>query len=80
MFSIVSFPKGPIIIDSKLSTVVKVAWNSDGSIFAVAGTQRVSADKDVNVVDFYSPFGEVRFADISFVKKIRLFFLSTYEH
>ena len=36
-------------------------WNHDGSILAVAGTMPVAnatSDKDSNVVQFYSPFGE----------------------
>ena len=31
-----------------------------GSVLAVAGSQKVAGqDKDVNVVQFYTPFGEV---------------------
>lgn len=35
-------------------------WNHDGSVLAIAGLMSVSGglDKDSNVVQFYSPFGE----------------------
>ena len=36
-------------------------WSHDGSILAVAGTMSVtgaSTEKDSNVVQFYTPFGE----------------------
>ena len=41
---------------------VDAKWNDAGSILAIAGTQRASAqlDRDVNVVQFFSPFGEVK--------------------
>lgn len=50
----------PILIDTKMDTV-DAKWNDTGSILAIAGTQRASAqlDRDVNVVQFFSPFGEV---------------------
>ena len=39
--------------------VTKIAWNHTGSVLAVAGSQKAaSQDKDVNVVQFYTPFGE----------------------
>lgn len=42
-------------------TVVSIQWNYCGSVLAMGGSQKVaSQDKDVNVVQFYTPFGEVR--------------------
>ena len=41
-------------------SVVNAQWNSVGSVLAIAGAQRsAQGDKDVNVVQFYTPFGEV---------------------
>lgn len=49
----------PVLIDTGM-TVVKVMWNYNGSALAVAGSQKsAQTDKDVNVVQFYNPFGEV---------------------
>lgn len=40
--------------------VQQIAWNHTGSVLAVAGSQRaMGQDKEVNVVQFYAPFGEV---------------------
>ena len=48
----------PILIDTGMQ-VTKIAWNHTGSVLAVAGSQKAaSQDKDVNVVQFYTPFGE----------------------
>ncbi|XP_013413466.1 WD repeat-containing protein 35-like [Lingula anatina] len=50
--------ENPILIDTGMQ-VAKSQWNHTGSVLAVAGSQRAaSADKDVNVVQFYTPFGE----------------------
>ncbi|XP_021109179.1 WD repeat-containing protein 35 isoform X2 [Heterocephalus glaber] len=39
--------------------VVSIQWNHTGSVLAVAGSQKVvTQDKDVNTVQFYTPFGE----------------------
>jgi len=41
-------------------TVAQIAWNHNGSVMAVAGSQKaLGQDKDVNVVQFYGPYGEV---------------------
>ena len=49
----------PILIDTGMA-VVSAQWDQHGAVLAIAGTQRsVQADKDVNVVQFYNPFGEV---------------------
>ena len=51
--------------------VVSVQWNRTGSVLAVAGSQKATTqDKDVNTVQFYTPFGEVN------VLKVLSFFLS----
>lgn len=44
-------------------TVVSCQWNHNGSVIAVAGRLQLSgtsSDKDCNVVQFYTPFGEVK--------------------
>lgn len=49
-----------MLIDTGM-TVASIQWNQCGSVLAVSGTQRASSlDKDVNVVQFYTAFGEVR--------------------
>jgi WD repeat-containing protein 35 len=49
----------PILLDSGMS-IVGMQWNHSGSVLAIAGSQRASGqDKDINVIQFYSPFGEV---------------------
>jgi hypothetical protein len=50
----------PILIDTGM-TVVSAQWNHNGSVIAVAGRLQLAAavDKDCNVVQFYTPFGEV---------------------
>ncbi|KAK3766441.1 hypothetical protein RRG08_056115 [Elysia crispata] len=48
----------PILLDTGMQ-IAQVAWNHTGSILAVAGSQRaIGQDKEVNVVQFYTPFGE----------------------
>jgi WD repeat-containing protein 35 len=37
---------------------VHCSWNHNGSLFAIAGRQ-YSDEKEVNLVQFYNPFGEV---------------------
>lgn len=35
-------------------------WNDTGSILAIAGSQKtLEQDKEINVVQFFSPFGKV---------------------
>lgn len=49
----------PVLIDTGMQ-VQQIAWNHTGSVLAVAGSQRaMGQDKEVNVVQFYAPFGEV---------------------
>jgi WD repeat-containing protein 35 len=46
-------------------TKIKMAWNPNGSILAIAGMQIITAkdgdEKESCIVQFWSPFGEVRF-------------------
>lgn len=50
----------PVLIDTGMS-VCACQWNHNGSVMAVAGTLHLSnvGEKDCNVVQFYTPFGEV---------------------
>ncbi|NWT50042.1 WDR35 protein, partial [Erythrocercus mccallii] len=48
----------PVLIDTGVN-VVCIQWNPNGSVLAVAGSLKAaSQDKDINVVQFYTPFGE----------------------
>ncbi|XP_030346038.1 WD repeat-containing protein 35 isoform X2 [Strigops habroptila] len=48
----------PVLIDTGM-IVVCIQWNHCGSVLAVAGSLKTaSQDKDVNIVQFYTPFGE----------------------
>uniref|UniRef100_A0A7N6BEQ9 WD repeat-containing protein 35 n=1 Tax=Anabas testudineus TaxID=64144 RepID=A0A7N6BEQ9_ANATE len=48
----------PVCIDTMMN-VVSIQWNHCGSVLAVAGCLRASnVEKEVNVVQFYTPFGE----------------------
>uniref|UniRef100_A0A8C8RT91 WD repeat-containing protein 35 n=1 Tax=Pelusios castaneus TaxID=367368 RepID=A0A8C8RT91_9SAUR len=50
--------QNPVLIDTGMN-VVSIQWNHCGSVLAVAGFQKSSTqDKDVNLVQFYTPFGE----------------------
>ncbi|KAG9494630.1 hypothetical protein GDO78_002132 [Eleutherodactylus coqui] len=50
--------ENPVLIDTGMS-VVSIQWNHCGSVLAVAGCQRITnQDKDINIVQFYTPFGE----------------------
>ncbi|KAM5143257.1 WD repeat-containing protein 35 isoform 2-T2 [Callospermophilus lateralis] len=50
--------QNPVLIDTGMY-VVSIQWNQTGSVLAVAGSQKaVTQDKDVNRVQFYTPFGE----------------------
>ncbi|XP_037550969.1 WD repeat-containing protein 35 [Nematolebias whitei] len=50
--------ENPVCIDT-LMNVVSIQWNHCGSVLAVAGSLRVSnMEKEVNVVQFYTPFGK----------------------
>ncbi|XP_010201833.1 WD repeat-containing protein 35 isoform X2 [Colius striatus] len=48
----------PVLIDTGMN-VICIQWNHCGSVLAVAGSLKsTSQDKDVNIVQFYTPFGE----------------------
>ncbi|XP_049640768.1 WD repeat-containing protein 35 isoform X1 [Suncus etruscus] len=50
--------QNPVLIDVGMY-VVSAQWNHTGSVLAVAGSQKtVMQDKDINTVQFFSPFGE----------------------
>ncbi|XP_071961535.1 WD repeat-containing protein 35-like isoform X2 [Antedon mediterranea] len=50
--------ENPILIDTGM-TVADMKWNHTGSALAIAGSQKSSQqDKDINVVQFYTPSGE----------------------
>lgn len=41
-------------------SVAGIQWNHSGNVLAIAGSLRnPGGDKDVNVLNFYTPFGEV---------------------
>lgn len=49
----------PVCIETMMN-VVSIQWNHCGSVLAVAGCLRApNVEKEVNVVQFYTPFGEV---------------------
>nr|XP_019940254.1 PREDICTED: WD repeat-containing protein 35 [Paralichthys olivaceus] len=50
--------ENPVCIDT-LMNVVSIQWNHCGSVLAVAGSLKASnMEKEFNVVQFYTPFGE----------------------
>lgn len=50
--------ENPVLIDTGMM-VAQIQWNHSGSVLAVAGSQRaLGQEKEVNVVQFYNPFGE----------------------
>lgn len=49
----------PVCVDTQMN-VVSIQWNHCGSVLSVAGSLRASnLEKEFNVVQFYTPFGEV---------------------
>ncbi|KAG5266079.1 hypothetical protein AALO_G00249550 [Alosa alosa] len=50
--------ENPVLLDTQMN-VASIQWNHYGSVLAVAGCQKnISLDKEVNTVQFYTPFGE----------------------
>lgn len=47
----------PILFDTKMFAV-HCSWNHNGSLLAISGKQ-FTDDKELNLVQFYNPFGEV---------------------
>ncbi|EFA11044.2 WD repeat-containing protein 35 isoform X1 [Tribolium castaneum] len=46
----------PVVLDTKM-IAVHCSWNHNGSLLAIAGRQ-YNDDKEMNLVQFYNPFGE----------------------
>lgn len=76
-------PSDPVLLDTGVQ-ISCVAWNENGSILAVGGQQKFlsdgqpepGVDQSVGVVQFYNPFGDVRYrtnACLENMKKIRYF-------
>lgn len=67
---LLSFSLDPVCIDA-LMNVVSIQWNHCGSVLAVAGSLRASnLEKEFNIVQFYTPFGEVRVKMCSVLLKV----------
>ena len=48
----------PVILNTGMN-IVSAKWNHNGSVFALAGSQKLAnQDKEINCVQFYNPFGE----------------------
>jgi hypothetical protein len=55
----VSFCPVPVLIDTGM-TAVCCRWNHNGSVIAVTGIMQLAGDnKDCNVIQFFTAFGEV---------------------
>lgn len=53
--------RNPILIDTKM-IANDIQWNDNGSVLAIAGCQTsMQSDKSINVVQFFSAFGEPLF-------------------
>ena len=49
----------PVLLDTGMM-ITQSKWSHTGAVLAIAGSQKAAGqDKDVNVVQFYTPFGEV---------------------
>ena len=52
------FDEEPVILTISMK-IVSAKWSHKGDVLAIAGSQRsASQDKDVNIVQFYNPFGQ----------------------
>ena len=52
------FDEEPVILDISMK-IVSAKWSHKGDVLAIAGSQKsASQDKDVNIVQFYNPFGQ----------------------
>ena len=56
---ITNIPTDPIVIDSNMTKVNSVKWNTRGSVLAFAGSQRFQDGKELCTVQFYNTFGHV---------------------
>lgn len=51
----------PVVFECDMS-IVAIKWNHNGSVLALVGSLVVDGDvKESNVLQLYSPFGEVSF-------------------
>ena len=52
------FDENPVLLNTNM-LIVSAKWSHDGSVLAVAGSQKVTnLDKEINCVQFYNPLGE----------------------
>ena len=52
------FDEEPITLKLNM-TIVSAKWSHKGDVIAVAGSQKsANQDKDVNIIQFYNPFGQ----------------------
>ena len=67
----------PVKIDASMS-ITSVAWSHTGNMLAMAGSQmrHTGSDKEISVVQFYTPFGDVSLSDFSSPQKKRSVLLS----
>lgn len=73
-----NFPD-PIIVDTKMNAT-NCVWNHNGSLIAIAGQQHQREEnKVINIVQFFSPFGDVRRIVLLELKLI-FCLCSIYEH
>lgn len=49
----------PVIIETGMWHVASIQWNHCGSVLAIAGNRSCGAEKEINIVHFYTPFGDV---------------------
>lgn len=47
----------PVLVNAEMQ-VTAIAWNQNGSILSLAGSQLHQSDKEISIVQFYSPLGE----------------------
>uniref|UniRef100_A0A7M5VC06 Anaphase-promoting complex subunit 4 WD40 domain-containing protein n=1 Tax=Clytia hemisphaerica TaxID=252671 RepID=A0A7M5VC06_9CNID len=52
------FDDEPVLLNITM-TIVSLKWSCKGDVLAIAGSQKTSSqDRDVNIVQFYNPFGQ----------------------
>ena len=52
------FDENPVILSISM-TIVSAKWSHKGDVLAIAGSQKsANQEKDVNIVQFYNPFGQ----------------------
>ena len=60
----------PVKIDAGMS-ITTIAWSHTGNMLTVAGSQirHTGSDKEISVVQFYTPFGDVSSAVSSSIEE-----------